>query len=84
MKSKKRGRPKKKTYVRPSWDNYFMEVANAISKRATCDRGRAGTVVAKDNQLLVTGYVGSPSGFPHCHKEPFLPHVQKSGLLPEP
>jgi dCMP deaminase len=39
---------------------------NAIAKRATCDRGRAGTVIAKDKQILVTGYVGSPSGFPHC------------------
>jgi dCMP deaminase len=51
---------------RPSWDDYFMEVANAISKRATCDRGKSGCVIAKDKQLLVSGYVGSPSGFPHC------------------
>ena len=53
-------------YQRPSWDDYFMEVAEAISKRATCDRGRSGCVIAKDRQLLVTGYVGSPQGLPHC------------------
>ncbi|MAG13979.1 MAG: cell division protein DedD [Spirochaetales bacterium] len=53
-------------YVRPSWDDYFMEVADAISKRATCGRGRSGCVIAKDRQLLVTGYVGSPQGLPHC------------------
>ena len=53
-------------YVRPTWDEYFMEVADAISKRATCDRGRSGCVVAKDRQILVTGYVGSPQGLPHC------------------
>jgi len=53
-------------YTRPSWDDYFMEVANAISKRATCDRGRSGCVIARDKQLLVTGYVGSPPGLPHC------------------
>ena len=53
-------------YVRPSWDDYFMEVAHAISKRATCDRGRIGCVIARDRQLLVTGYVGSPVGMPHC------------------
>ncbi len=52
--------------TRPSWDDYFMEVANAISKRATCDRGESGCVIAKDRQLIVSGYVGSPSGFPHC------------------
>jgi len=43
-----------------------MEVCDSISKRATCDRGRSGCVIAKDKQLLVTGYVGSPSGLPHC------------------
>jgi len=53
-------------YRRPSWDEYFMEVANAIAKRATCDRGRSGCVIARDNQILATGYVGAPSGLPHC------------------
>ena len=53
-------------YCRPSWDEYFMEVCDAISKRATCDRGRSGCVIAKENQLLVTGYVGAPAGLPHC------------------
>ena len=53
-------------YVRPSWDEYFMEVANIIAKRATCDRGRSGCVIARDNRILVTGYVGSPAGLPHC------------------
>ncbi|HRY98691.1 MAG TPA: cytidine/deoxycytidylate deaminase family protein [Bacteroidales bacterium] len=53
-------------YIRPSWDEYFMEVANAIAKRATCDRGRSGCVIARNRQILVTGYVGSPTGLPHC------------------
>jgi len=51
---------------RPSWDEYFMEVCDAIAKRATCDRGRSGCVIAKDKQILVTGYVGSPIGLKHC------------------
>ena len=55
-----------KGYERPTWDDYFMEVADAISKRATCDRGRSGCVIARDKQILVTGYVGSPMGLPHC------------------
>jgi dCMP deaminase len=58
--------PKPEKYVRPSWDDYFMEVVRAISKRATCDRGRSGCVIAKNHQILVTGYVGSPLGFSHC------------------
>lgn len=68
MKKSKRSSVKsiKDKYKRPSWDDYFMEVADAVSKRATCDRGRSGCVIAKDKQILATGYVGSPMGFPHC------------------
>ena len=55
-----------KTDKRPSWDEYFMEVMEAISKRATCDRGKSGCVIVRDKQILVTGYVGSPKGLPHC------------------
>jgi len=53
-------------YERPSWDKYFMEIADTVAKRATCDRGRSGCVIVKDKQILVTGYVGSPRGLPHC------------------
>ncbi|MCX7023751.1 MAG: cytidine/deoxycytidylate deaminase family protein [Spirochaetes bacterium] len=65
-------------YLRPSWDEYFMEVSRAIAKRATCDRGRSGCVIARDNQILATGYVGAPAGLPHCdeagHKMKRLVH----------
>lgn len=56
----------KEKYVRPSWDEYFLEIMRSVSKRATCDRGRASAVFVKDRQILVTGYVGSPVGMPHC------------------
>lgn len=53
-------------YKRPPWDDYFLEIADTASKRATCDRGRSGCVIVKDKQILVTGYVGSPKGLQHC------------------
>jgi dCMP deaminase len=53
-------------YHRPSWDEYFMDITRAVATRATCDRGRSGCLVAKNKQILVTGYVGSPAGMPHC------------------
>ena len=53
-------------YIRPSWDEYFMEIARTVAKRGTCDRGRTGCVIVRDKQILVTGYVGSPKGLPHC------------------
>ncbi len=51
---------------RPSWDDYFLDLANAASKRATCNRGKSGCVIVRDKQVLATGYVGSPNGLPHC------------------
>jgi len=44
----------------------ILDLADAVSKRATCDRGRSGCVIVRDRRILVTGYVGSPAGFPHC------------------
>lgn len=55
-------------YVRPSWDEYFIEVMEAVSKRSTCDRGRSGCVIVKNKQILATGYVGSAAGDDHCDK----------------
>ena len=56
----------KNNHIRPSWDEYFMDLANTAAKRATCDRGRSGCVIVRDKQVLVTGYVGSPKGMAHC------------------
>jgi dCMP deaminase len=49
-----------------SWDDYFLDIVTTVAKRGTCDRGRSGAVIVKDKQILATGYVGSPSGLPHC------------------
>ena len=53
-------------YKRPSWDEYFLKLADTVASRATCDRGRRGCVIVKDKHILVTGYVGSPRGLAHC------------------
>lgn len=53
-------------HTRPSWDEYFLEMSEIVASRATCDRGRAGCVIVGDKRVLATGYVGSPSGLPHC------------------
>jgi dCMP deaminase len=74
-------------YNRPSWDSYFMEIMDTVSKRATCGRGRSGCVIAKDNQLLVSGYVGSPKGLPHCdevgHQMKSVIHVDENNQVTE-
>jgi len=51
---------------RPGWDEYFLEVAGLVSKRATCLRRSVGAVLVKDKKILATGYNGAPSGIRHC------------------
>lgn len=51
---------------RPTWKEYFVEVVNTIAKRGTCNRGQAGAVIVKNNQIISTGYVGSAAGDDHC------------------
>lgn len=51
---------------RPDWDRYFLDLCEAVSKRATCNRGRCGCVIVKDKRIMTTGYVGAPAGLSHC------------------
>ncbi len=51
---------------RPSWDEYFMEIAFYVGTRSTCLRRQIGAVIVKDRRILTTGYNGVPSGIAHC------------------
>mgnify|MGYP001565678494 CR=1 FL=1 len=51
---------------RPGWDEYFLGLAELVSKRATCLRRSVGAVLVKDKRILATGYNGAPSGIAHC------------------
>ena len=51
---------------RPSWDEYFMEIARLVAQRSTCLRRKVGAVLVKDKHVLATGYNGVPSGLRHC------------------
>ena len=52
--------------MRPTLDEYFMEIAKVVAKRSTCLRQKVGAVIVKDKRILATGYNGAPSGLPHC------------------
>jgi dCMP deaminase len=52
--------------ARPSWDEYFMEIARLVVSRSTCLRRQVGAVIVKDKKILATGYNGAPSGLAHC------------------
>jgi dCMP deaminase len=53
---------------RPSWDEYFMAIAEQVSGRSTCVRRRCGAVLVKEKRILATGYNGVPAGLRHCEE----------------
>jgi len=52
--------------LRPSWDEYFMQIAELVSTRSTCLRRQVGAVIVRDKRILSTGYNGAPRGLRHC------------------
>jgi len=54
---------------RPTWDEYFMEMAELTAKRATCSRRQVGAVITRDNRAVATGYNGAPRGLEHCEEK---------------
>ncbi|MCX7982521.1 MAG: cytidine/deoxycytidylate deaminase family protein [Syntrophales bacterium] len=75
-----------RTIQRPSWDSYFMAIADLVSTRSTCLRRAVGAVLVKDKRILATGYNGAPSGLRHCldlgclRKEKNVPSGQRHEL----
>lgn len=63
---KKRPHSLKPAAVRPTWDEYFLGIADLISRRSSCLRRRVGAVLVKDKRILATGYNGVPSKIRHC------------------
>jgi dCMP deaminase len=51
---------------RPDWDEYFLDIAELVSRRSTCRRRSVGAVLVKEKRILATGYNGAPTGLRHC------------------
>ena len=62
--------------MRPSWDQYFMDIAKQVATRATCDRKHVGAVIVRDRVILSTGYNGSVKGMKHCDE---VGHMMEDG-----
>ncbi|MDD6651464.1 MAG: cytidine/deoxycytidylate deaminase family protein [Eggerthellales bacterium] len=58
----------RKVPPRPSWDEYFMNLAEQVATRTTCLRRAVGAVIVKDHRILTTGYNGTPVGMAHCEE----------------
>ena len=52
--------------MRPTWDEYFMQIVELIKTRSTCLRRQVGALIVKDKRILSTGYNGASMGCKHC------------------
>lgn len=62
--------------TRPNWDEYFLNIAYAVSLRSTCIRRGVGCVIVDDkHSILATGYNGVAPGRLHCNHQSTMAHV---------
>jgi len=53
---------------RPSWDEYFLQLADLVSNRSTCPRLHVGAILVRDRMIISTGYNGAPKKVDDCYK----------------
>lgn len=46
--------------------NYYLDLAETVSERCTCLRRHYGAVIVKNDEIISSGYVGSPRGRKNC------------------
>ena len=51
---------------RTSKHNYYLDIAQTVSERATCIRRRFGAIIVKNDVIISTGYNGAPRGRLNC------------------
>ena len=51
---------------RISKTEYYLGIAEAVSKRSTCLRRQYGAIIVKNDEIISTGYNGSPRGSDNC------------------
>lgn len=51
---------------RPDKGAYYLNIAKAVSERSTCLRRQHGAIIVKNDEIISTGYNGSPRGEENC------------------
>jgi dCMP deaminase len=54
--------------LRPSWDQYFMRLADLAAHRSNCMKRRVGCVIVREKRVVSTGYNGTPRGMTNCNE----------------
>ncbi len=55
-------------FMRPSWDEYFMNIAKVVAMRSNCMKRKVAAIIVKDRRVVSTGYNGTPRGAKNCNE----------------
>ena len=55
-------------FERPSWDEYFMNIAKVVAMRSNCIKRKVAAIIVKDKRVISTGYNGTPRGAKNCNE----------------
>src|SRR5499426_1178530 len=53
---------------RPSWDEYFMNIAKVVASRSNCMKRKVAAIIVRDKRVISTGYNGTPRGTRNCNE----------------
>lgn len=78
----------RKKVIRPSWDQYFINIAETVSTRSHDGETQVGVVIVDENKrILATGYNGFPPGLDDSHlpnlrpdKYSFMVHAEMNAI----
>jgi dCMP deaminase len=56
------------SFSRPSWDQYFMDIARQVAARSNCMKRQVAAVIVSDRRIISTGYNGTPRGVKNCNE----------------
>jgi dCMP deaminase len=57
-----------KEVQRPSWDEYFMDIAKVVASRSNCMKRKVAAIIVRDKRVVSTGYNGTPRGTRNCNE----------------
>lgn len=52
--------------MRTDKTNYYLDIADVVSRRSTCLRRHFGAIIVQNDTVIATGYNGAPRGRRNC------------------
>lgn len=55
-------------HLSPEKINYYLDIAETVGEKSTCLRRAYGAIIVRDDEIVSSGYNGSPRSVVNCNK----------------